>query len=89
MMDHTTWGARDIEADPLDKTQQALRQSPTGLQLSIDGSFVLATYSTDPTMSILSPPDGKTVLWEDPVTGDRFISTFLRATGWKSVQVTP
>lgn len=82
------FGYRDTSQDaPSDDLRYRMMASPTGRQLAGDGSFVFAVYDTDPTVALLSPPNGTTVMWEDAGTGDRFISTFLRATGWKSVQV--
>lgn len=80
-------GYRDTSQGPQDDLRYRMMASPTGRQMASDGSFVFAVYPSDPTQAILSPPDGTAVMWEDEATGDRFISTFLRATGWKSTQL--
>lgn len=74
------YGYREIATTAL---LSALSQSPTGLQLSIDGSFILPLYTTNPANSIITPPDGTTVLWSD--SGTLRIRAFTRATGWQTI----
>lgn len=57
--------------------------SPTGRQLSIDGSFLLPLYTDDPADALLSPAEGLTVLWKDGAT--RKIASYTRAGGWEYV----
>ena len=51
------------------------------------GLFVLPFQTTDPGLDTMTKwPDGTCILYESG--GNRYIDTYVRATGWKRVQVT-
>lgn len=82
----TNFGYRDVIATPTNRGP--MLQSPTGLQLSIDGSFVVPLRSADPSLDpAYLPPDGTTVQWVDGV--NLMQSAFTRETGWVSVSMVP
>lgn len=74
------FGYRDVVAAPVDRLAWTLRNSPTGNQLAIDGSFVLPYTTTNPSLSILSPSEGTAWLWND--SGTLRVRAYSRATGW-------
>ena len=63
-----------------------LQQTPTGANL-LQGAFVLNYLTSDPTKAVFAPPDGTMLMYQDPVSGDRFLYTYARSGGWRSVQV--
>lgn len=73
---------RDVSA--LDnRLANTMRQSPTGNQMTIDGSLVVALYDDDPAESILNPPNGTLVLW---LTNNHLVLlAFTRDSGWQSL----
>ncbi len=82
----TNYGQQD--ASQQDELRGRLALSPTGRQLARDGSFVKATYTTDPAKVLIAPGDGVQVLWDDTAgSGHVFDCTFLRSTGWLYVQI--
>ena len=70
-----------------DKTVKSLmnimQQSPTGAQLIIDGSFVLDYVEVNPSLTILSPPDGTVIMWNDSHT--LRLRGYSRDTGWQTL----
>lgn len=76
------FGFRDVGSAP---PSQAMLQSPTGRQLSIDGSFVYTYTTVDPETAYQTAPDGSAWLYESG--GHRYIVTFARATGFLKVEV--
>jgi hypothetical protein len=60
-----------------------IRQSPTGSQMAIDGSFVVSLYADDPANALLSPPDGTVVMWND--SGTLRLRGYTRDTGWQTL----
>ncbi len=60
-----------------------MRQSPTGNQLTLDGSFVVSVFDDDPANSLLSPPDGTVVMWND--SGTLRLRGYTRDTGWQTL----
>lgn len=75
------YGQRDVSQAAGDELAGRLRMSPTGRQLSSDGSFVLGLYTSDPASALIAPPDGTCVLWNN--AGVLTLAAFTRATGWK------
>ena len=60
-----------------------MQQSPTGSQVVIDGSFVMDYVEVDPSLSILSPPDGTVIMWND--SGTLRLRAYSRDTGWQTI----
>lgn len=75
------------EVPQLARLLSALQASPTGMQLTLGGPFVFQVLDHDPRLDPDPSTDGVAVLWEDATTGDRFLDTFMRSSGWKKVQV--
>lgn len=74
-------GFQDTSQVPGDDLRYRMSMSPTGRQIVLDGSFVLALYTDDPADAIISPPDGTCVLWSN--AGTLTLASFTRATGWQ------
>lgn len=80
-------GVRDVIRDPVDNLAGRMRMSPSGRQLSVDGSHVDALLNFDPSGPTANAtqiyPEGGGGLYDRAGTLERW--SFTRATGWQQV----